>query len=173
MLFIVDLIVLMCLVALFIQDFKERSVSVWLLVLFGFITFIRAYLLNEEFGLLVKWVAINSLILLIEMLLLKAYFSFRQQQFVNVVDRYIGLGDIVFMFIVTVSFSTYNFVAFMLLSLMASVLISLILLSRSSLKAHNIPLVSFLSFFYAVQVVITDYFKINMYSDAYLISLIG
>ncbi len=103
------------------QDFRQRAIS-WLLipgllVLFAAMA-ISANNLNDA--------AFNGLINLafvaIQLICLTAWFSLKNRKFTNIVNSYLGIGDILFFCVLCLAFSPVNFIFFYLGSLILTII---------------------------------------------------
>ncbi len=116
------------------QDFKERKVSAYLffilIILGGYMHFTKQYITSYLFNLIVN----TSLILLLT-IVLAIYSSFVLKV---KLQEAIGLGDILFFFILAVSFPTATFLVILSSSLIFSFLLFTFL--KSSLKNKTVPL---------------------------------
>ncbi|MBL7932143.1 MAG: prepilin peptidase [Bacteroidia bacterium] len=83
----------LCSVGIAYQDFKERMISLWLIVLFSLLSllkFLRDYDLSSLYE--------NTIFLLLYMLLsfviLKLYYFLKEKRFTKILDEKIGAGDV-------------------------------------------------------------------------------
>lgn len=103
------------------QDFKHRAIHwLWLpLLLFGLTSFaLLSTPLQEVFSNALR----NLLFVGIQWLGLTLWFSMRNGRFVNIIDEYIGLGDVLFFVAIAVGFSQFNFVLFFIGALLFSLI---------------------------------------------------
>lgn len=114
---------------------------------------------------------INLSILLLQFGVVTLYFSIKNQKFTNIIDRYIGTGDLLFFAVLCSSFSPLLFLILFQIFLVLTIIGHLILsIKRYSLNNH-IPLVGYLSVFYGLTIITNLFLEINLLDDS-LIRLI-
>jgi hypothetical protein len=94
------------------EDFKYRAVSWWLFLLLAAMAFFVEY----------QWfsfidVSMNAGFVIIQLVILTIYFSIKEKKKVNLMTRYLGLGDILFWIILCLLFSPVNFTLFFMASM--------------------------------------------------------
>ena len=97
------------------QDFRHRSVNIWIFI--GL--FISAIIYRTAFvGIwyFLKTSCLNVLVIAIQLAFLGLYFSLKTKTRVNILDKYIGLGDIVFFVIAACFFPVIKFTYFLVIS---------------------------------------------------------
>lgn len=127
------------LIGLIVQDWKSRTVSVWGMALFMVVSFGLGYLQMEWKALAYNW-ALNTSFLLIQFGLLSLYFFIRKRKWQTLIDRQIGLGDILFFLAFATIAPFSQFIWLYVLSLIFSLFFALIL--RWQQGAKTIPLIS-------------------------------
>jgi hypothetical protein len=132
------LLVLITLGVIIAQDMVSRAVY-WivfplLLTLLGLLHY-----QIDRFGL---WqpTLFNLGFLALQLLLLSLYFSVKQRRIVNIVDSLIGLGDVLFLFSLTVYFSVLSFLFFYILSLVFVLLFWPVCITMIRKRNKGIPL---------------------------------
>jgi hypothetical protein len=103
------------------QDFKLRLIS-WVLIplLFVLQSFISYKALPLETSLF--YFIINVGFIGLQLICLTLYFSIKNKRFTNIVNSYLGIGDILFFFILCMSFSPVNFILFYLGSILMTLI---------------------------------------------------
>tara|TARA_B110000977_G_scaffold125206_1_gene160363 strand:+ start:1082 stop:1603 length:522 start_codon:yes stop_codon:yes gene_type:complete len=172
MLWFINVFLIVCLLTLCIEDGKNREVRLYVLLLLGVFLFSRAMLLNESPINILQFWLINNLVFMVELVFLKMYFSFRNKKVEPLINRYLGLGDVLFISLLGLSFSTYNFVVFLLASLCIALVVSCVLVQYKKIESKNIPLISLLSIPFSVLLILADACAFNLFSDAYLLNLL-
>ncbi len=128
---------IICILSILIiwQDFKNRSLHLFLLIAFWGTTFLigKDSLATSDYILNIGFIALQLLILTI-------YFSIKEQKFINIIDRYLGLGDILFFIGLAFLFPFASFVLFFLISIGFAILFSIISTIRKHSISNNIPL---------------------------------
>ena len=103
------------LIPLIYEDFKYRAIHWFWLVLFLFIV-----LLTNSFD--INNVVLNFMFIMLKLTGVTLYFSIKNRRFVNIINQYLGIGDILFFIPLLFLFSPFNFLAFFILSLTASII---------------------------------------------------
>jgi len=145
------------------QDLTQKAI-LWILFPLGFIVFLVSGLLEIETGEYLKNVLLNFLFILTLLALLVLYFSVKHKKPVNIIDWYFGLGDLLFLGILSTVFSTVNFILFLIGSLLFTLLIYTIFNAVQSNK--KIPLAGLMAII-LVGVMLTDMLtgRINLLSN--------
>lgn len=132
------------------SDFRQREVNMYCLVCFGLLQFFYVYWLFGVYEVLKRGI-INLGILLFLGLGIVLYLKVRRVRWVRVVHDYIGLGDILFFIFLIPVFKELEFIRFLLVSF----IFSLIWWGVYSLRTEvlTIPLVSTVGICYVVLVV--------------------
>lgn len=158
MLIAIKIIFLGILIGLVYQDFKERKVTAYLFLILavsgGYIHYETQY-----FEVYVLNLLLNFCGLLILVLVLMIYTKLILKKRLN---EAIGLGDILFFFVMAVSFPTVTFLILLSTSLIFS--LSLFLLFKSKLKDKTVPLAGLQALFLVLLVGSNMLFNfINLY----------
>ena len=158
MLIVVKIWLLLCLVGIIYQDFKERIVYLWLLLittcLFGFLFYrqsLFAYFLIN--------VSLNIGVLLVIVLILFLYAKFKLQKALN--DTF-GIGDAIFFLAIALGFPSATFIVLFSFSLFFSLVVYLLL--RNKLKHKTVPLAGLQALFFSLLFLLNWSFNlINLY----------
>lgn len=121
MLLAAKLAVMICLCVVAFQDFRHRAVS-WLLIpvlFFGFVFIAIQITVWEDYW---KELVFNSCFVLVQLVLLTMYMSVKNKKLVNIVNSFLGIGDILFFIVLAAAFSPFNFVTFYLVSTILTLL---------------------------------------------------
>lgn len=151
LLYIVNLVLLLTIAY---QDFKDRMISLYLMIALGIslslTTLSGGSLVQLGYSMLVNvaFVAIQGMVL---------YLYFRYVRNVKNLGTLIGAGDVVFIGLLTLFFSPYWFVLFYVASL--SVTIGVSLLARWPQRAKTIPLAGCMAI-QMTPLLLLQYFKI-------------
>jgi hypothetical protein len=93
------------------QDFRYRALSSIVLAGLSALTLVHSILINSwEEALL--FAGINLLLIVIQLLGIMAYFSLKHKRITNIINTYLGSGDLWFYAVLACSFSPMNFVVF-------------------------------------------------------------
>lgn len=159
--FLIDILSIVILLFLAYQDVRSRGVS-WILFPVLFLLFLLKTLQVKSVSQMLTYFGLNILMLLAVLALLTLYFFIREGKIQNIVDRYLGLGDICFWLVSAVCFAPVNFVLFFLASLILSLIIHLIVSQIQ--KDQTVPLAGYQSLCLIVLVVFS-----NIYSSGSLL----
>jgi hypothetical protein len=136
---LIKVITIVALLAIFGQDIRSRSVYWWLFpaLLIGLLN-IRL-LEHEPFTIIIRSTGMNLVFLVLQLLIVSAYFSLKHRSWVNITRQLLGWGDILFLAAITVYLSFLNYLLFYLVSLTMSLLIGLSFQAGNG-KPGQIPL---------------------------------
>jgi hypothetical protein len=151
------------------QDFAQRAVN-WLL-LFSLIIcqFGLAFLTIGKEELFVS-AGVNVMLLIFQFLLLTIYFSFRAGHLTNIINKFIGIGDIYFFLFLSMAFSPFNFILFFIVSLLL-ILIVYAVAMKSKIKQYKIPLLGGMSIVYVILLVIEQISSFDRFDDTWTVHL--
>jgi hypothetical protein len=136
------------LVVLVYQDFTHRAVN-WFL-LFSLIlcqsglTYLTVSIEEFFFN-----TGVNLMLLIFQFLLLTVYFSLRARHLTNIINQFIGIGDMLFFIFLSMAFSPFNFILFFILSLLL-ILIVYAVAMRGRIRQYKIPLLGNMSVLYLI-----------------------
>lgn len=153
------------------QDLKSRSVyAFWFPALAaGFICYRLLLPHNDEP--LFTVIGTNLVFLFLQFLLVSAYFSFKQRQWVNITSGLLGWGDILFLISTAFFLSVINFLLFYVLSLIVVLITWLAWLQLSGTKNRHTPLAGLQAILFAA-VLSADWFyaAIDLTGDGWLLN---
>ena len=108
-----------------LQDFRSRAVSGFLFPLLAVCGLGLAIIELRSVWLAMQYILFNGGFLLLQFVLLKAWFVLRKKGKSVLIDHAIGRGDIFFLLAAGCFFSPFNFILFYLLSLLFALAIAL------------------------------------------------
>ncbi len=135
------------------QDFSSKAI-LWIVFPAGFVVFFIVGILKMQIGEYLINVLFNFLFVMILLTLSTVYFSIKKRKPENIIDRYFGLGDFLFLVILCTAFSPVNFIIF----LTGSFLLILLLYPIVAIFKHSdrqIPLAGLMAFL-LIAVMVTD-----------------
>lgn len=169
MLIIANIFILLSLVVIVFQDFKQRQIS-WFLIPLAFAGFICKAVIYENN--MMHDFLFNAAFVVLQLVCLTLYFSLKNRKFLNILDTYLGLGDILFLIVVCAVFSPVNFILFYLCSMIMTLVGVLLYNFFSGKPTKDIPLAGSMAAMLFVLVIMTIVFPgINFYNDTLLISI--
>ena len=169
MLFIANLFILFSLAVIVFQDFKQRQIS-WFLIPLAFTGFVcKAVFYKNSVA---HDFLFNAAFILLQLICLTVYFSVKNKKLLNIMDTYLGLGDILFLVVVCTVFSPVNFILFYLFSMILTLLGVLVYNSFSKKQTTTIPLAGSMAAILLVLVIITIAFPgLNFYNDSLVLNI--
>jgi hypothetical protein len=146
---VLNIIAILCSVAILMQDVRERKVY-WILFPFlGLSLFLLFYLNAATVQLVLLHVLLNMLIVAIVVLLVYLYTTiFMEGHFLN---QNMGLGDLLFFMALAFGFPTVSFMILFVGALVFSLLIFLAM--KPIFKGTTVPLAGLMGFFLAIVLV--------------------
>lgn len=174
MLLLADICLWFCLGCVTFQDLKQRRISWFLipLLLIGFVT--KGILVSDAPDNLLKDSLINFSFIGIQLLLLTLYFSIKNKRPINIVNTYLGIGDILFFIAICAAFSPLNFIAFYVISMLIT-LVSVVFYSVISGKEiGEIPLAGIMALVMSILMLASLFIPaLDLYEDKMLLKLIA
>jgi hypothetical protein len=135
---LINVFILLVLLLIFIQDIKYRFVY-WILFPILTLLFIADTIIHHGALLHVGiQLGFNVAFLLLQLLILSAYFSFKQRKWINLTQTLLGWGDILFLVSLAFYFSFLNFLIFYIGSL--TIVLIIWTISQSVSENKKIPL---------------------------------
>lgn len=137
------------------QDFKYRAISINSLILFfiGAVAYALSHSSNTAYPLIV-----NLIFLLLVYTVLRIHFLIKkgvQEPFIN---HYLGLGDIYVFLITCFYYSTYNFILFVMMTSVCSLIIGYLNRHRN----NKIPLAGIMTLFHIPIIIYFDLISVNL-----------
>ena len=172
---VLELLLLLPLGVITIQDFKTRTIIWWSIPIFLITSGIIHYQYFKEFNLLL--ISSNVLFFVVLLLCLWLYLSVRNKQVVNLNEKYLGIGDILFFIPICFLFSLMNLITYFILSLIICLVLGLLLsyISKSDKSKTNdftIPLAGGLSITLFITRLINYFTNFNVFDDSIFIMMI-
>jgi len=156
------------------QDFKQRQVSVFLLIALFILFSIVAYQVEISWKEMVKNFVINAGFVAIQIVVVKIYFSLRNKRNERILDTYIGKGDLFFFIVSCLAFSVAWFIPFYIISLIIALLSTIISNGLGKAKTVEIPLAGIMSLVMVVSIIIKlVHNSFSFYDDSYLLQLMN
>lgn len=116
---------------------------------------------------------LKALFISIQLLLLWGYYRLRFPAGSRALTTRLGLGDILFLYMILFYFSPLNFILFYISSLLAAFLAGLVMrgLRPGSPTAKTIPLAGLQSFFFLIFITANIFLLYNPFDDTWLLNL--
>lgn len=132
-------ILLLCLIIVVFQDWKNRMIHVVLPVAVFVFSFLQ---IKQDYGATTWSITIyNAAFFLATFIGLMGYMSWKNKGFLNPFENYFGLGDVLFYLAITPLFLLKNYVIYFIGSMLFSILLQLVLKKR--MTHQTVPLAGF------------------------------
>lgn len=159
---------LLALVSISYQDFRYRGVY-W--ILFPVLSLLFLLIKYRQTGWDTTWqdAAYGMGFLILQLILVWLYFIVKERKLVNVIDSYIGLGDILFLVVLAFYLSPVNYVLFYIFSLVLVLVYVLAVRNMTWIDHKHIPLAGLQSAFLSMLILwdmITS--QLDLYKDAWI-----
>lgn len=166
---LLDISLLLVAAGVFWQDWQQRAVSVWLFVLLFALAGIRYGLAGLGYVPLL----FNGLFIVIQLGVIVGYCLLRFRTAAML--RYFGLGDVLFWLALALLFSPFNFIAFFVGSLLASLVLYFIIRRIfQNEQMQTVPLAGFQSLLLIFVLAFCQVYPgWQPYEDHYLLSILG
>lgn len=160
------LIILVGLLGLVIyQDFKSRAIS-WFLIPLLIIAFVIYGLLSLDMKQFATYFAINLSLLLINLLVVTLFISIKEKKLTNIIDKYLGLGDVLFFLVLATVFSPINFILFFIGSILLTTFVYGVIILVNKQKQMLIPLAGAMSVLLILTIIAQHFIpSFNFYQD--------
>ncbi len=156
---LLKILLILCLLSIVYQDFKERYVYLWLLVLTG-VLMAYFHFVNSTTATFLNSTILNLSTVLLIIFNLYLYSKFKLKKSLS---EALGIGDILFFCVLAIGFSTVNFLVLFTFSSIFSLIIFITL--KSKLKQQTVPLAGLQSLFFSFTYLINWVFPIaNLYT---------
>lgn len=114
---VLKIICLTILAAIFVQDIRSKAVWVWLFPALALTCSLMNYDQTRAFSETMQNMMFNTCFLLLQLLLVTAYFSVKNRQWIWITHELIGWGDVLFLASIAAYLSLVNYILFYLTSL--------------------------------------------------------
>lgn len=152
------------------QDFKQRLVSLWVLLLFG-LTCIISVLLNRGIETLLYNILFTCIYIGLIWLILKLYLYFKFKTNKPILNEQLGLADVLTILFIGLTFNAVGLVFFFCFGFIFSLLcFMLYVLGSKHKKNEHIPLAGLLVVFYVLTIFILYLIEVNNYVDCSFIN---
>ncbi len=172
MLAVVDFILIVCLLIITIQDFKHRAIS-WYILPVMFLAFLFKSFSFINCHQVLKFGIINLSFIIIQFVLLTIYMSIKNKKMTNIINSYIGVGDLLFFLVLSLAFSPVNFIVFYIISLLFTLLFYALYNAILRNTSSQIPLAGMQSICLIIVLLCSQFLKdFNFYNDDYLVGFL-
>lgn len=163
-----EIIIFLFLLILIYQDFKFRAISWIILPVISVLAALNGFHAGHSSYFLTNTL-INLSIILIEFLLITLYFSLKAHSFVIIINKQIGLGDVLFYIPLGMMFTPVNFIVFNICSTLLTLIGFLVFKGFFNSEKSKIPLVGALSIALGLCIVFKLFSDTDIFYDDFLI----
>lgn len=150
------------------QDFKSREIS-WFLIPLLFVAGIANALYHIELFEFTSYVGINLSIIILNLLGVTLFISLKEKKLKNIIDSYLGLGDVLFFLVLTTIFSPFNFILFFIGSILITSIVYVGVILFKQQKQTLIPLAGAMSLLLVIALVVQYIHpSFNFYQDLFI-----
>jgi hypothetical protein len=153
------------------QDFKERQVSLWVLLLFGVSTLSSVIYFRDVETLLYNGIGVLLYGGFI-WLMLKLYLFLKFKKNKAIIDHQLGMADVLVIFFIGLTFNTIGMIFFFCFGFVLSLITFLVYSTlKKDTDTQSIPLAGLLVFFYVISIIILNLVSLNPMMDCSFILL--
>lgn len=146
------------------QDFRYRAISWWLIpvlvLAFGYLEI--STIGRDQF---LANIALNLGFIVFQMAVLTMYFSMRNRKFTNIINTYLGIGDVLFFVLLAAAFSFVNYIFFLVTSFILVTIGFMIFKSVKRNTNPEIPLAGAMSLILVISMACNAFVNIDFYND--------
>lgn len=158
-------------VIIIFQDFKERQVSLWVLLLFGMLTTVSVLYYRDAETLMYNGVGVLLYSCFI-WLMLKLYLYLKFKQNKPIINHQLGLADVLVVLSIGLTFNTVGMILFFCFGFVFSLLAFVVYTAlKKNIDSKNIPLAGLLVFFYVISIIILNLVSLNLIIDCSFVLL--
>lgn len=169
---LIDIVLVVLLAIVVVQDLKQREIS-WLLIPFLLGVFLAKGFLLISFGELIRNSLLNVCFIVLQLLVLTVYISLKNKKIINVINSYLGLGDVLFFVVICVAFSSVNFILFYVMSLLFTLGGFIIYNLLATKTTKEIPLAGAMAMVMITLILLNQFMpQFDFYNDNYLTGLL-
>jgi len=165
------------LIIVFLQDLKFKAISwVFFPLISGLLIAYQYFSTGKQIEIILINTGISASFLLVQLLLLALYFKIAKKDFKLLLSS-IGLGDVLFFFVLCFAFSPFKYVTFYIFSLIFSLITALMVgLKGSKIQSTElqlIPLAGIQAVLLVPLLILQQIGAIQIFSDAGIFSFYG
>lgn len=158
------------LIAVATQDFRHRAIW-WGWIPLALLCFLLVASSSVSPGTVFQYSLFNLSFLLFQFAILVGWFSLKEKKLVNITDRYIGLGDLLFIIPVTVLFSPAWFILFFTISNLVGLIIYASYMKIKKQNNKSFPLAGWWAICLIATLLTAPLSGIDRYNDLTILNL--
>lgn len=165
---VIDTCLLLLLSVVLFQDLKQRQIS-WFLIPLLLVSFIAQGLFRIPANELIHYTMFNIGFVFVQLVILTAYISIKNKRLVNIINSYLGIGDVLFIATVAAAFSPLNFIIFYIAALLFTLLVFLVVKLLTKKLSKEIPLAGAMAAVMIALILVNQWMPgFNFYKDDFL-----
>ncbi len=165
---LIDAILVVLFSIIIYQDFRYRGIT-WYLIPLIFIALIIKGLQVVDWKEQMNYFFLNTGIVLIQIAGVSLYFSIKNKRFINIINQHLGIGDVLILLVLCLCFSPPNFVLFLSVTLLVTLLFSIAGIYIFGNKHIHVPLAGYLAVYFNILLVFQMIFKeFSLYNNHYI-----
>ncbi len=149
MFLLLDIILIICCLAIIYQDFKHRSIY-WFWIPILLVSLLGKLLVGQEYTFFTTDLPLNLAMLFANGLVVTIYFSLKQRRWINLMDTYIGKGDVYLFLVMALAFPFQQFIIFFIASLLLSLMVYSFQMTLKISSQPTIPLAAYICILFTV-----------------------
>jgi len=173
MLYVLIILATIALSVIAYQDWMSRSVYWFWFPILAVVGFFMSLIAVGAAGLLFQYLVVNLGFLAVQLVLLKGYFFVRRRKDSGLIDKKIGLGDLLFLAAACCFFSPLNFMLFYLGSLVFAIAAFSIYRGVKQAPPETLPLAGLQAVFFIVCLFISMIPNHSLLDDHWLLKKLG
>jgi len=159
-----NVILILFLFIIVYQDFRYQAVS-WIFFPAGFVLTFLISVKIAGYADILSNLLMNNLFIFFQLGVIFLYFRIRFKNTLNIFKNVIGIGDILFLIMISPLFSIINFIFFFIVSLLFTLIVFIVLKALKIYKNSRVPLAGLQSLFLIIVLVIQIFSKFNLLND--------
>lgn len=166
--YVIDICLLLLLAVVLFQDLKQRQIS-WFLIPLLLVSFIAQGLFRIPANELMHYTMFNIGFIVVQLVILTAYISIKNKRLVNIINSYLGIGDVLFIATVAAAFSPLNFIVFYITALLFTLFVFVVVKLLTKKLSKEIPLAGAMAAVMIGLILVNQWLpEFNFYKDDYL-----
>lgn len=161
---IIQILTIPFLLFLSYQDFRYRAISWWLIpvlvLAFGYMEI--STIGGDQF---LANIALNLGFIVFQLAVLTLYFSIKNREFINIINIYLGIGDVLFFVVLASVFSFVNYIFFLVTSFVLVMTGFMIFKNIKRNTNPEIPLAGAMSLILVISMACNAFVNIDFYND--------
>jgi hypothetical protein len=162
---ICDIILLIFLIIIAVQDIRNREVSWYLFPMAFSVILVKALSMLPYEELFFNF-SMNLMFIGLQLIVLFSFYAMKNKKFINIINKYIGIGDLIFFVLLCAGFSPLVFGCYLVASFLFAIIAFYVVNIFIKKSISTIPLAGGLALSYSLLLIAGLFFKnLNLYND--------